>query len=194
MVRMEIELKIELNMEHSDINAVKSQLFTKFGPPTEEVSQSDTYFQSPVVDFSTSDEALRIRRIRSGDGIKMVEMTYKGAKKGNEMKIREEITLQVSDAHTTHVMLTRLGFQEVMTVKKDRINWSSAEGVQVSLDKVEGLGTFLEIEILTTDLIEDVGLAKQRIKQVAKTILPSWDGTEERRSYLELLIDATSSE
>jgi len=186
---MEIELKIPLRADLYDMTAVESQISAKLGPQIEDVIQEDTYFQSPARDFSVSDEALRIRHIRSVNGFNIVEMTYKGAKKGDEMKIREEITLQVSDADTTHVMLTRLGFLEVMTVKKHRTNWSSPEEMQISLDQVEGLGTFLEIELLATDLIE----AKQRIKQMAKTLLPDWDGTEERRSYLELLLDATSS-
>jgi adenylate cyclase class 2 len=186
---MEIEIKIPLSKEHSDIIAAISQLNAILGQPSEEVFQSDTYFQSPVRDFSKSDEALRVRRVRSENGRNTIEMTYKGAKKGDEMKIREEITIQVSDAQTTHVILARLGFLETMTVKKHRTNWYSIEEVQVSLDRVEGLGTFLEIELLVMNLIEDVGQGKERIHQIVKTLLPNWDGTEERRSYLEMLLD-----
>ncbi|MFW9853914.1 MAG: class IV adenylate cyclase [Candidatus Thorarchaeota archaeon] len=183
----EIEIKIPLVGENSDIGRIKSQIFAKFGTPKDRMHQIDTYFQSPIVNFHQTDEALRIRQIQENE-TQEIELTYKGPKKGNEMKIREEITLRVSDAETAHILLTLLGFQEVMRVKKHRINWVLSEGVQVSLDRVEGLGDFLEIELLETDLLEDLDLGKRRIRQVANAIFPKWDGTEERRSYLELLL------
>ncbi|MFW9779732.1 MAG: class IV adenylate cyclase [Candidatus Heimdallarchaeota archaeon] len=186
-------MKIPLDGKHSDIDAIKSRIFTTFGSPREAIHHIDTYFQSPTVDFRQTDEALRIRQIQENETPK-VELTYKGPKTGNEMKIREEFTLRVSDAGTAHILLTLLGFQEVMRVKKHRINWILSEDVQISLDQVEGLGNFLEIEFLETNLLEGVDKGKRRIQQVVNAIFPNWDGTEERRSYLELLLTAYQKE
>ena len=53
----------------------------------------DLYFNSPLRDFKTSDEALRIRIKEDG-----ARLTYKGPKLDLETKSRRELTVKIDDA------------------------------------------------------------------------------------------------
>ncbi len=184
---MEIEIKIPLSKIPTIINIV-SHLSQKYGAPYSEITQCDTYFQSPVRDFWDTDEALRIRQIQSKTDPDHIEITYKGPKEGLTMKVREEITINVSDGVIAQEILEKIGFDRVATVEKKRINWHLKNGVIISYDEVKELGPFLEIEIDSSEKSEEISNKKKQIYQIVKEIAPNWDGTDERRSYLELLI------
>ena len=184
---MEIELKIPLKAILSPIDVI-SFLSHEFGSSSEEIRQIDYYFSSPIRNFAITDEALRIRQIQARSGEEIIELTYKGPKLGESMKIREEITLETSNITDVKKFLQNLGFQVVATVKKKRTNWLVRE-LTISVDEVEDLGSFLEIEIQTpTDNLEKIHKSKEQIINLVKKILPNWSGEDERKSYLELLM------
>lgn len=58
----------------------------------------------------------------------------------------------------------------------------------ISFDVVENLGQFLEIELLQAKKSMDIEFIKKKIISMVKDLIPDWDGKEERKSYLELLI------
>ncbi|UCE14911.1 MAG: class IV adenylate cyclase [Candidatus Heimdallarchaeota archaeon] len=178
-------MKIPLEMSRSSPTLI-TRISEKLGPPLEELIQIDTYFQNPIRDFGLSDEALRVRQVQFKTGKKKVELTYKGPKQGITMKIREEITVEASNNDKVKKILENLGFEEVAKIKKKRINWQR-EGVTLSLDEVEDLGSFLEIEITTPQgQPEEISRNKKDILDFAHEIVPNWSGQEERKSYLEL--------
>lgn len=184
---MEIELKVPLKA-HLSPTDVKSLLSNEFGSSSEEIHQRDYYFSSPIRNFAITDEALRIRQIQTKSGKEMIELTYKGPKLGESMKIRKEITLKTSNIIDAKNFLQNLGFQVVAEVKKKRTNWLVNE-LTISVDEVEDLGSFLEIETLTlTDNSKEIHQSKEQIISLVKKILPNWSGEDERRSYLELLM------
>ncbi|MHA1973261.1 MAG: class IV adenylate cyclase [Candidatus Hodarchaeales archaeon] len=183
---MEVEIKIPLNEKYSSLKIMNS-LTKKFGSPIEKIVQIDKYFQSPIRNFWDTDEALRLRRIIYENGKETTELTYKGPKIGSSLKVREEITVSVSDTNQFHKILENLGFFAFGSVKKERINWVS-ENISISLDNVEGLGTFLEMEIQTEKSRVEIETAKKRIFTMLNELLPEWDRVEERKSYLELLM------
>lgn len=185
---MEIELKIPLE-DHFSLKDVKFYLLKEFGTSSEELKQIDYYFSSPIRNFAITDEALRLRQILTKLGKEKIELTYKGPKQGENMKIREEITIETSDNSKSIKFLENLGFQLVATVRKKRTNWFADQFI-ISIDEVEDLGSFLEIEIITlTDNSEEICESKERIISLVKTILPNWTGEDERKSYLELLME-----
>ena len=151
--------------------------------------QVDTYYAHPARDFSQTDEALRIRRINDEAFI-----TYKGPKVDSASKTRREIELPLMDGlkgAADHArLLEALGFRAVADVSKCRrkanIEWHEHE-VEVALDDVDTVGTFVEIETAA----DDAGLdqAKDALSSLA-TELDLHDS--ERRSYLELLLDQPS--
>ncbi len=138
--------------------------------------EEDVYYNSPVRDFRESDEALRIRRDSEG-----VKITYKGPKIDPETKTREEIEIKVDDYGKAVELLSRLGFRTVRRVVKRRRIYS-VEDVTICFDEVEGLGTFVEIEVKSDDLES----AKRKVFDIAKRL--GFDPSDSiRKSYLELL-------
>ncbi len=88
-------------------------------------------------------------------------------------------------------MLEKLGFSEVGVVKKHRKKFKLGE-LKISLDRVEGLGDFVEIEALETSLSEhDVSEMRDRILSVMNELGLT---KRVRTSYLELLYFETRSE
>ncbi len=185
---MEIEIKIPLKARLS-VDSIISDITKKYGTPSEEIIQIDTYFTSPISKFWKSDEALRLRQIQTKSGNKKNEITYKGPKQGKNMKIREEITIEASNSNKARRILQNLGFQAFATIKKKRKNWAQNNFI-ISFDIVEDLGSFLEIEITTPSVhSEDIAKKKEKIINLAKEIVPNWSGEDERKSYLELKIE-----
>jgi adenylate cyclase class 2 len=83
-------------------------------------------------------------------------------------------------------LFVTLGFRPVATVKKTRrigmLAWDGHE-VEVCLDEVEGVGSFLELEIGADDAGLEAG--KAALKSLSQHLgLQS----AERRSYLEMLL------
>lgn len=184
---MEVEIKIPLE-EPVKEREIITQISDRFGEPTGTIIQNDTYYQSPIRNFAQTDEALRIRCIKTGLELEKVEITYKGPKEGSNLKIRDEITLDVQDQKNAKQFLENLGFQEFAEVKKQRTNWHQRD-LTVSFDKVLDLGLYVEVEITTKDdLKETINQAKERIVRIANEVIPNYKGQDERKSYLELLI------
>ncbi len=161
---------------------------------SEPIEQIDTYYAHPTRDFAKTDEALRIRRA-GGDNF----LTYKGPKLDVETKTRREIEISLapgeSAAASFGVLLEALGFSPVATVRKIRTLLTAAwrgQSVEVALDDVDGLGTFVELE-LTADEAE-VDAARDAILSLASELgLGGSDHSAERRSYLELLLERATA-
>jgi adenylate cyclase class 2 len=149
------------------------------------VVQVDQYFAHPARDFARTDEALRIRTV-GGESF----VTYKGPKLDNTTKTRREIELPLdaadSDGARFGELLSALGFRPVATVRKQRRSFelrTDHDAVQGALDEVDGLGTFVELELMADDA--GIDAAGRAIGKLANELDL---GPSERRSYLELLL------
>jgi adenylate cyclase class 2 len=147
--------------------------------------EADVYFAHPARDFARTDEALRIRRAGSS-----VFITYKGPKIDATTKTRREIDLRLPGGdpppEAWSDLLAALGFRPVAEVRKRRrkahADWEGRR-VEISLDDVDEVGTFVELELVTDPT--DVEAAKAVLASLAKHLALS---QSERRSYLELLL------
>ena len=83
-----IEVEIKLSCDNPESVIKKLQELGAEQLDTE--SNMDIYFNHPIRDFKSTDEALRIREVDS-----QVELTYKGPKYDSKSKTREEITVKV---------------------------------------------------------------------------------------------------
>ncbi len=137
----------------------------------------DIYFRSPVRDFKATDEALRIRIKDSG-----AYLTYKGPRLDSSTKTRQEVTVPVADAEALEEILTSLGFVRFAEVIKTRRKYLLDEAT-VAVDQVEGLGSFVEVEM---GVSADWGSARDRVLGILGNL-----GAEEciRKSYLEMLLE-----
>ncbi len=145
--------------------------------------QEDLYFQHPCRDFAETDEALRIR-IKKFNGHFEAFLTYKGPKLDRISKTRREIEVPINDVDAYIDILHSLGFREVISVEKTREKYYVEKGITITLDEVEGLGKFIEIEKLAGG---DVSI-DQEVENLKRMLLDLGVRKFERRSYLELLL------
>jgi adenylate cyclase, class 2 len=177
--------EVEQKFPVAGLSAIESRL-TAMGVEIHAPKQeADLYFAHPARDFAQTDEALRLRR--KGDD---VLITYKGPKIDTTTKTRRELELPLLRGEHTldkwRELLETLGFQPVAEVRKSRrkalVPWEGRR-IEVSLDDVEHVGTFVELELVS----EAAGMeaAKASIASLAQSL--GLVGSE-RRSYLQLLL------
>ncbi|MDH4213664.1 MAG: class IV adenylate cyclase [Candidatus Thorarchaeota archaeon] len=184
----EVEVKVPINdekaIEHAILQAGGKRLNTEI--------QSDLYYDHPCRSFSQTDESVRIRIRKPVEDYPLpaseyapIELTYKGPKVDRTTKTRLEYTSGISDFDAISSILQHTGFKLVATIKKHRVFYNF-EGITVSIDNVEGVGRFIELE-LAADNEEEMQYAKDRILSVVKHL-----GLDSKRmvreSYLELYL------
>lgn len=179
--RFEVELKFPL-LETAQVRAQLASLGAAWSEP---VVQRDCYFAHPVRKFAETDEALRTRSVSD-----QTTLTYKGPVIDRATKTRREIEVDlqpdIRQAAALTEILQHLSFTPVREVVKTRrtaaIPWQG-ETIHCGWDELAGLGTFLELEIVTDSA--RVPDAQQHVLSLAKHLqLPA----PEPRSYLELLL------
>jgi adenylate cyclase class 2 len=182
---MAATLEVEVKFPVTDVTEIEGRLACLGAPEPAARLETDSYFNAPDRDFARTDEALRLRTIGTANFV-----TYKGPKRDHQTKTRLEIEVALADGNQTAEqfkrLLVSLGYRFTAEVsKRRRIYHLTREGfdVEVCLDEVEEVGTFLELEVLAPE--EREGLARGVVLQMAKELgLQS----SERRSYLEMLL------
>lgn len=149
---LEIEHKRRLTSNIEDF--IKK--LEKFGFELQsKLSEIDTYYSRPDVDFMQTVECLRIRQ-RDG----FAELTYKPATTAathtkNNVIIKPETNLpiQPEDAATAKQLLANLGMVQLVEVNKYRRSFQSSDFPQatVAIDEIKDAGTFVEVEVLSDD-------------------------------------------
>ncbi len=178
--------EVELKFSVPDLAAFAQRLAGLNVSIASAQSETDLYFAHPAQDFAQTDEALRLRRKGEANYI-----TYKGPKIDATTKTRREIELPLGPGgdsfQSWKSLLEAVGFRPVAEVHKSRrkaaIPWQGRT-VEASLDEVEGVGTFVEFELVVEE--HEVEPARLCIISLAQS-LGLTNG--ERRSYLEMLLE-----
>jgi adenylate cyclase class 2 len=176
----EVEVKVP-----ADHEAVRDRLAELGADSVNEVTQEDTYYDAPHREFAETDEALRVRREDPTEGDAFAELTYKGPLVEAESKTRREVETVVEDDEAADDILGALGFDPAATVRKERERFALA-GYTVTLDAVDGLGEFVEVET-EVEGEADVESAREAAYDVLRDL--GLDPEEQiRTSYLGLLL------
>lgn len=177
--------EVEVKFPITDRAAVRRELVALGGVSKGTRTEVDIYLAHPARSFAQTDEALRVRQAGS-----RIFVTYKGPKIDATTKTRTEIELELSaPAGVSDVirLWEHLGFRPVRPVKKDRelldVPWQGRE-VHACLDRVEGLGEFIELELSAEP--EQLEESRQILTALARRLQLL---ATERRSYLELLLE-----
>jgi adenylate cyclase class 2 len=181
MSEIEVEAKYPLTGTLSDWRNRLVRLGAKASEP---LRQTDEYFAHPARDFVATGEAFRIRTVGDWNAL-----TYKGPLLDPQTKSRRELEIEFAsgsdEALRMREMLIALGFQPAGSVIKTRTPLEltrDGRSLTLALDDVEGLGSFLEIEIVAPE--HDWTAARDVLLAFAAELGLT---TSERRSYLELL-------
>lgn len=171
-----MEYEVELKALCPDVGEMLSALSSAGAVPAGSEKQADFYFNHPSRDFMVTDEALRIRVVNG-----RTVLTYKGPRLRASAKTRAELEVPAGDFDTMKKILEHLGFILTMEIRKVRELYRYS-GITVCIDRVEGLDTYIELEIKTADRAQ----AEHDLTEFASRMgLHDF----EKRSYLEMLLD-----
>jgi adenylate cyclase class 2 len=136
--RPSVEAEVKARVEDPD--ALEQRLVQLGAEARGSVEQVDRYLDHPCRSFADTDEALRVRVDDDG-----AVATYKRPKLDEATKSRREVEVGVEDPEAALAMFERLGFEPQPPVRKRRRTFAW-EGATVVVDRVEGLGAFVELE------------------------------------------------
>lgn len=135
---IEMEIKIKLTKEeYENLN----KMMKSMGKFLLQSNQQDIYYQSDYFDGNIN-TLLRLRT----SGNKNI-LTYKNY---NNKMYCEEYEVEIDNSNNLKKIFNFIGLKKITEVKKERKIYSYQDKYEVSLDKVDNLGYFIEIEVKET--------------------------------------------
>ncbi len=176
----EIEIKFPLKNPEEIINFLNKSTEKK----VEKTVQVDTYFTPAHKDFLEPDYPFQWLRVR--ESINGVILNYKHFYPENKKNIDycDEFEAIVNSSIIKKI-LECLDFKKLVELKKERSSWMYKD-VEISIDKVEELGEFIELEITTP--FDDSNVAKEYLYKITKEI-GAEVGEEDYRGYPFMLLE-----
>ncbi len=180
MTYTEYEAKFKVR-DHGEIERALVKLGASL---IDHVFEEDHYIDLyPCIDLKKRDEVLRIRITRSSSNRVSGELTYKGPKKFKDLKVRDEISIEIGDPFKLLDIFGRLGFKNRYVIRKQRKIYRLGT-YKIFLDTVESLGRFVEIEV------EGVKTASEFVSKIEKLKnIINISGVNIVKSYLELWLE-----
>ena len=175
---IEVETKLKINNIEQMEERLKGLKCMYKGEKTE----LDLYFDHHDTQIFRNGGALRVR---DADG--KYRLTYKGPKKDDETTSREEIEIGIESAREMQKILAELGFYVLCEVKKQRKTYLLRDLV-ITLDEVEDLGEFIEVEGKASN--EEAYMKKKKEIFMLLNELELSSEKISQKSYLEMTLDA----
>ena len=179
-------IEVEIKIPVGDLKEVREGLQRKGFVHEQSRIEKDTYYDGGIHGIRKSGEALRVRQIIHCDtGEKISEINFKGKKMDSVSMSRPEYETTVGDGEIAGKIFEAAGFFPVkpMVVKKRELLVFGE--MRACLDEVEGLGTFLELEIMAEDE-SSKAVALEKIERILKALGHGMEETT-RVSYLTQL-------
>lgn len=138
--------EIEVKAKTQDISALKEKLLELGCSFSEPLTQHDTIYLPEGIQYPVQKKGMAVMRIRDQNGKLM--LTMKKAIENELDNIEKEISFE--NKQEAHDMLCEMGYYAAVSVKKTRVKCKH-EDVEICIDEVEGLGSFIEVEKLCED-------------------------------------------
>lgn len=136
------EIEVKARVKNMDNLLKKAQAMNiTFGDP---IVQDDTTYET---DLSKDDPNWNIFRIRKQLGVNTLTMKYRASSRSRDNHERETV---IEDPKEVADMLERVGYKVSVKIKKVR-RIVKYNGIELCLDEVDSLGSFIEAEKLTSD-------------------------------------------
>ncbi|MGN0392328.1 MAG: class IV adenylate cyclase [Bariatricus sp.] len=177
--------EIEIKMPVEDLNGLKRRLLRKGFQEEVTIRENDMYYNSEYHDVKKLGEALRIRKSTDvATGQTKAQINFKGEKIDQVSMSRLEYETGVDNPEYMDKILRALGFFQVAGVTKTRC-YMKRDEMTACLDQVEGLGDFLELEVIVADESLREGYLQMMEGLLAELGLSMRDTV--RTSYLSML-------
>ena len=186
MIEVEVKLPLRRQEKTEETGRIAEVLCSMGFRKAARFRQRDTYFDNEAGEIRGGGKALRIRETEDlMKGIVTAELNFKGPRMDQVSMTRQELETEVGQAETGRRILAALGFSPVLPeVVKERTEYRRKE-ITAALDRVEGLGDFLELEILADEETEN-GKVLQKLEELLGE-LGYQMGDTVTRSYLSML-------
>jgi adenylate cyclase class 2 len=141
-MNIEVEIKVKVN----NLEKIKEKV-SKVGKLIKAIKQIDDYYIPCQRDFfAKKPHPIEWLRIRTNPDKVIFEYDKSINKKADgEQDYAEEYETEISNVKEFKEILKFLDFKKVVTVEKNREYWMCG-GIEVALDDVVGLGSFVEAE------------------------------------------------
>lgn len=145
---------------------IRERLQSLGGSLIENVIETNRILDRPDGYLRKQGCGLRIRSTLNKDTqVTRGTMTYKGPCQPGDIKIREEVEIEVSDAEMTAKILNQMGYIEILWYEKSRESWRLGEA-RIELDQPPHVGLFVEIEASDEESVRriqaDIGLGHEK--------------------------------
>lgn len=193
-------IEVEIKVQISDPFSMRKKFKSNQGSYKFSLIHEDTYYNMPkgLRNFKKTDEALRLRKSIKYNKNKKRDVkktdyfiTYKGRKIDTLTKSREEIDLKIDNIDKMKEIFELLGFQEVLTVKKERdlfLFQYKNYSIEALIDYLPALKQyFIEVEYLL-DSRENI----EKTREILFDFLGLFGIHKEdsiKKSYLELILE-----
>ena len=160
MIEIESKFKLASGITRDNLITI---LKNQFIAPISSKHQIDTVFllpeqvDAPIVPGS---KIMRVRDVLNPETGELQRSLMTLKVEGQTKLVSDEYEFAVDDGNAARQMLTVLGWQEVVTVDKVRLE-SKTEDYTVCIDEVVGLGLFIELEVLTEDSVDVKNIQQQ---------------------------------
>lgn len=170
--------EIEIKLRVKNLAEIEEKLKEKGCVISEPITQHDTIYslkgsRNEFESASEGDVIIRIRRLKH---VSQLNLKQQRSSEGDNLEYETE----VKDPEEVHNMLVTLNWYPAIEVKKMRKKGKLGE-YEFCLDTVEQLGTFVEIEKLTSDDADPEAVKEELFKELESLGLSRED--EEIRGY-----------
>ena len=152
-------VEIEAKMRLHDRDAMIARLESLGATLDADLSETNSYFDTPMGKLKSTDQGLRTRVEVVGAGTPnekvTTTITHKGPRAIGALKSRFETELVADNAKDAALLLVALGFDHVLSFEKRRTRYT-LDQCHVELDELPVLGRFIEIEGATEDVVTAV--------------------------------------
>ena len=171
---VEMEIKIKLTKEeYENLN----KMMKSIGKFLLQSNQQDIYYGSDYFGID-SNKLLRLRL--SGNKKVLTYKTY------NNNMYCEEYEVEIDNSNNLMKIFDSIGLKKITEVKKERYIYSYQDKYEISLDKVDNLGYFIEIEVKGT--INNYFEEYDNLLKNSKNLGLNLNNIEQKR-YLQLMIN-----
>lgn len=181
---IELEASYHLDAKYDNIlNKINEEGF-KF---SEDIIEEDTYFTDKEFIFIKDRICLRTRKTNED----FFELTYKPKTDNNTEKYgKREVNLKIDpkDYEDTKYIIEELGYIEYVSFKKHRKIYSKKVDdfkYNIMIDEIEGVGNFIELEILVNSEEEKEKLHNELDRLVER--LECQNLREKRKPYRDIV-------